>query len=351
MAYKNSELASSLDRPTPVERFVRIIPLRYPLALLIWTIVLGPLSFSIVQYAQSGTLFYFPAPLNAALGSVLFFYGFYSSRYVRLKVLAAESSVSPIVSGGDTRYRSLFGRVTSTRSIAILAVVLEVIAFLSTLQGRVVSINTALDLITQVLIITTFSTLLWEYAAASWGLHMLGESQLRLKSFLEDRFMGARPVGNLSLSLTIAYLGGLLFFFLDTLTFLDLRTTLALFSFFAFYIILLALGIIMFFLPLNSLHKRMQTEKSAHQKEQGLKLSRLLCSNASTSNDGLATIERVQTGITELVQMKDFEITERKLASTPTWPFDIQLLARLITIVLSITAVLLSRIITDYLHI
>lgn len=341
-------MTPSLEKPTPVERFVQIIPLRYPLALLVWTIVLGPLSFGIIQYLQSGTVFYFPAPINAALGSVLFFYGFYSSRYVRLRVLGAESSVSPIVSGGDTSYRSLFGSVTSTRSIAVLALILEVLAFLSTLPGRVVSINTALDLFTQVLIITTFATLLWEYAAASWGLHKLGESQLRLKSFLEDRFMGARPIGNLSLSLTLAYLGGLLFFFLDTLTFLPVTTTPA---FFSFYLVLLALGIIMFFLPLNSLHKRMQTEKSSHQKQLSLKLSRLLNSNASTSNDSQATIENVQKGIGELVQLKDLEIMERRLASTPTWPFDVQLLAKLITIVLSITAVLLSRIITDYLHI
>lgn len=340
-------MTPSLESPTPVEKFVQIIPLEYPLALLIWTIVLGPLSFSIVQYLQSGTLFYFPAPLNAALGSVLFFYGFYSSRYVRLKVLAAESSVSPIISGGDTSYRSLFGRVTSARSIAVLVVVLEALAFLATLPGRVVSINTPLDLFTQVLIITTFATLLWEYAAASWGLHKLGESQLRLKSFLEDRFMGARPIGNLSLSLTLAYLGGLLFFFADTLTFLPVTTTPALFS---FYLILLALGIIMFFLPLNSLHKRMQAEKSAHQKEIGVKLSGLLQSNTTGSSD-TPTIEKVQSRITELVRLKDLEIAERKLSSTPTWPFDIQLLARLITIVLSITAVLLSRIITDYLHI
>lgn len=339
---------SSLERPTPVERFVQIIPLKYPLALLVWTIVLGPLVFGIVQYFQSSSAFYFPAPINAALGSILFFYGFYSSRYVRARVLAAESTVSPIVSGGDSAYRSLFGRVTSTRSIAILAVVLEILAFLATLQGRDVSILTAYNLVTQVLIIAPFATLVWEYASASWGLHRLGQSQLWLKSFLEDRFMGARPIGNLSLSLTLAYLGGLLLFFLDTLTFLHVTTDPYLFS---FYIILLSLGVVMFFLPLNSLHKRMQAEKFSRQRELGVKLSGLLRANTSTTQDRAASIENVQKGITELVQLKDLEITDRKLASIPTWPFDVQLLAKLITIVLSITAVLLSRIITDYLHI
>jgi hypothetical protein len=53
----------------------------------------------------------------------------------------------------------------------------------------------------------------------------------------------------------------------------------------------------------------------------------------------------------QLARMKDLEITEKKLAGTPTWPFDVNLLAKLITIILSVTAVLLSRIITNFLHI
>jgi len=49
--------------------------------------------------------------------------------------------------------------------------------------------------------------------------------------------------------------------------------------------------------------------------------------------------------------MKDLEITERKLASTPTWPFDVQLIVKLITIILSVTAALLARVIINLLRI
>ena len=65
-----------------------------------------------------------------------------------------------------------------------------------------------------------FMTYFWEFAMASWGLHRLGGSFLRLGSFLEDRMMGSKPMGNLALSLTAAYFGGLLLTYLLLSTFL-----------------------------------------------------------------------------------------------------------------------------------
>jgi hypothetical protein len=47
----------------------------------------------------------------------------------------------------------------------------------------------------------------------------------------------------------------------------------------------------------------------------------------------------------------EVEMLDRKIASLPTWPFDIQVVSRFITIVLSVTAVLLARVITNFLHI
>jgi len=55
--------------------------------------------------------------------------------------------------------------------------------------------------------------------------------------------------------------------------------------------------------------------------------------------------------LTEILRIKDLEITERKIANTPTWPFDVQLMVKLITIILSVTAALLARIIINLLRI
>ena len=55
--------------------------------------------------------------------------------------------------------------------------------------------------------------------------------------------------------------------------------------------------------------------------------------------------------LAEILRMKDLGITERKLANTPTWPFDVQLIVKLITIILSVTAALLARVIINLLRI
>ncbi len=108
------------------------------------------------------------------------------------------------------------------------------------------------------------------------------------------------------------------------------------------------MGVVMFFLPLNSLHLKMVAEKTRSQQELNRKFLVMTKTTEVTSTD-VSTNAKNNDAIGQLLRLKEFEITERKLASTPSWPFDVQVLARLITIVLSVTAVLLSRLITDYL--
>ena len=334
------------EKPTPIERFVQLIPIRYPLAALAWVVILGPVSFGLFDYLQNGASpLYFPNPLNAFLGSLLLFYLFIIVRYVRASVASTEASVTEIMVGGEQAYDSIFGRVSNTRSIILLAVILEILAFTSTLPRRSISILSGFDVLTQVILIVAFASLIWEYSVSSWGLHKVGSSHLKLKSFVEDRFMGARTIGNMALSLTTVYLVGLALFFLDTETFLPVFTA----PFELFYLTLLAVGVVLFFLPLNSLHKKMLAEKGDRQRELNGQFLRLKQSNQNNSFDGQASTQSVEEGILELIQLKEFEITERKLANAPTWPFGIQLLAKLVTIILSVTAVLLTRLITDYL--
>lgn len=49
--------------------------------------------------------------------------------------------------------------------------------------------------------------------------------------------------------------------------------------------------------------------------------------------------------IAQLLRLEEIEFLDRKLATAPTWPFDVQLLAKLVTIVLSVTAALAARLI------
>ncbi len=64
-----------------------------------------------------------------------------------------------------------------------------------------------------------------------------------------------------------------------------------------------------------------------------------------------ATLEDVHTQLASLADLQELEMLDRKVASLPTWPFDIQVVSKFVTIVLSVTAVLLSRLTTGFLHI
>lgn len=189
-----------------------------------------------------------------------------------------------------------------------------------------------------------FSTYLWEFAIASLGLHKLGGSSLKLGPFLEDRMMGAKPIGNLALSLTVAYFGGLLLVFLLVSTFLPSSIQgQAIFSTFPL------LGVALFFLPLNSIHARMQAEKRRLQREIGARYPRLNQDPPQSREN--ATLDDVHTRLARLTDLQELEMLDKKLASLPTWPFDVQVVSKFVTIVLSVTAVLLSRLITGILRI
>jgi hypothetical protein len=64
-----------------------------------------------------------------------------------------------------------------------------------------------------------------------------------------------------------------------------------------------------------------------------------------------ASLDDVRTELARLTDLQQLEVLDRKISALPTWPFDIQVVSKFITIVLSVTAVLLSRVITGFLHI
>ncbi len=253
-----SSRMSGPHKPTLIEKFVQLIPVRYPLALLAWVIILDPVGFGLANYLQTGASpFYFPALVNAFFGFLLNLYLFYVVRFLRLRVANSERVISPILSGGEAEYHSVFGRLSSSLPVIVLTLFLEGLTAIATnYLDFSFTIMHVYNQITRVFLLLAFSTLIWEYCVSSWGLHRLGGSRLNLKSFMEDRFMGTRSMGNLALSLTTTYLAGLLLFFLDSATFIKFSL-----EFGSFFLILLGLGVVMFFLPLNSLHAKMQTNK------------------------------------------------------------------------------------------
>src|SRR5215831_4916220 len=252
------------EKATLIERFVGLIPVRYPFAAIVWSFVVGSPIFHLVEYLDHGSTSFSLAP-SALVSDLLFtavpFYVFYVVRYLRLNILNAEPQIVPIMSDGEAAYHSAFRRITSTPPVLILGVVLTLTTIPAVTRSLNLSIQLTYTLVSLFVIAIAVATYVWSYAWSSWGLHKLGESDLKLRSFLEDRTMGANAIGSLALSQTVAYFGGILLVF-----FLFFSYLVSSLSFQALISAFFAVGIIMFFLPLNSLHKKMQAEKLDRQK-------------------------------------------------------------------------------------
>ena len=331
-----------IERPTLIERFVSLIPLPYTLAALIWSAFLpGSPGFYLA------TLTPLPAYLPTTfLNMLLFLYLFLIVRYMRLRIVAAEAPIASRLSRGGQDYHRAFGRVASKAPVILLTagfgtLILAVYATAGLLFTEPLLVG---NTVTVYLASLAFSSYLWVFATASLGLHKLGGPSLKLQSFVEDRMMGAKPMGNLALSLTAAYYGGLLLTLLLFSTFPS--SSLALESLF---IIFLLLGVVLFFLPLNSIHAKMQAEKRKLLREIGARYPHLDLDSSQPRDR--ATQEDLHTGLARLTDLQELEMLDRKAVSLPTWPFDIQVVSKFVTIVLSVTAVLLSRLITGFLHI
>lgn len=335
-----------VKNPTVIERFIGIIPLPYPISAIIWAVILSP-DINTIQHLAMGTAVFSPGQFPTEIaGLLVIFYLFIMVRYMRLKVAAAESQIVPRLTGGNGDYRRAFGRMTLTIPVLFLTAIIGpvLIAYSSsTLPNS--SLLAAIDIICIAVWSLAFSTYLWMFGTASLGLHKLGGSSLRLGSFQEDRMMGAKPLGNLALSLTVAYFGGLLLLIVHEYSGSLASNTILQATTVAF----LPLGVALFFLPLDRIHAKMQAEKRRLLREIGARYPSL---NRDLSQPGgSATIEDVHIKLTKLTELQEVEMLDRKIASLPTWPFDIQVVSKFITIVLSVTGVLLSRVIANFLHI
>lgn len=339
-----------VETPTLVERFISLAHLPYPLAALFWSIVLGSPGYYTLQYLTTRTSTFSIADLPT---ETLFFlvplYLFLAVHYLRMRIVAGEAPIAVSLTGGEEDYHKAFGRMNLALPPVALAFLFGT-PILSLLNGPYYTVGLNVQAIFEILVVyiitLAFSTYAWVFAIASLGLHNLGSSSLKLGSFLEERMMGAKPMGNLALSMTIAYFAGLLIVIVLFAGMLANVTAELLF------LGLIILGIALFILPLNGIHKRMQVEKRRILHEIGARYAQMNQANqANSPTTEKATLDDLNLKLERLNNLQQLEMLDRKASSLPTWPFDIQVVSKFITIVLSVTAVLLSRVITGFLHI
>jgi len=316
------------ELPTLAERFIGLLRLPYPIGCIV--VVGVALVASITQlgliFAESASF-----QLNAIVGSMLLVYALYAPRFMREKVLQTDRAISGLLPNGGQEYHMLFGRISAYRPQLILFILFWVFTFFSFSADPFrflvdnISYSSVLSL--------GISSTLWTYYSALRGIHKMGAVSLNLRPYFTDALLGLRPIGSLALYLAGAYFAALSLGVLNTLAF---PTPLS--GYIALGVMTL-LGFVFFFLPLIRLHRRMLLQKKLERSKIAEKMA------------GIFREDNESNEQTEMTRMFRLDMMERKISSIASWPFDIQIIGRLLVLVLSVTTVLIARVIAFYLKI
>ena len=254
-------------------------------------------------------------------------YAFYGIRHMRLKIAKTMPELNQVALDGAPTMDKIFGSISKLLPTIILAAFFAAISILS-FPGQTQHVVGVLSLIVKVVGFTVsmfaYGTFVWMYVSSIRGLYRIGGERLRFVSFYEDKHMGMKSLGSVSLSLAwIYFLGiGLVFF---SFTPLPLPLLTALFG-------LMTLGVILFFLPLNEVHIKMKKEKRTIEKALNKRLRQVvesLESNKENSNE-----------VTDLVA---FQIMEQKVTKISEWPFDTVTLSWFSAIVITVVGTIVTR--------
>lgn len=289
------------------------------------TYVAGGLSPSLILIALYGLLIYFPLILGSLAASV----------YVRNKMVTLEAHAISMVEDPTAAGESL-APLSKTSPIAILAVGIFAIFVLPYLMDPsfVTSIRTlSAAIVIQIpwlLAVWTMSTALWVLGYSTIGVYRIGKLPMKLKPFTMDRTLGLKPFAATCLRLTAIYYGLVLFTIVTDLespippVYMAIRT-----------LGFIALGLAFFFLPLVNLHAKLVHAKAERLAWINGRYSRTMEKVEAAADGPLdADIQRDLLAIDKI---------QRDIQSIRTWPVDTSSLARLLTILLSVTAILVSR--------
>jgi hypothetical protein len=184
-------------------------------------------------------------------------------------------------------------------------------------------------------------TFIWVYFSSIRGLHELGKESLKLKSFREDKTLGARPIGVLSLSFASIYIVGIGLAVFMVIIILPEASSLLYSSLLAFLILI---GIAFFFLPLNTVHKRMLEAKHLEQeilRQQYTKVHERTKASESPQQEVSEALDRLTKIIT-------IDVTKAEVEAIPTWPVDAPILSRLVTLIFSIIGIIIANYLMNF---
>ncbi len=274
------------------------------------------------------------------------FYMFYLIRYMRLRVLETEKEIIPLCPEGEENFHKAFGRLSRPVGQILAMLVIGIIAIFY--FWRLFSFSDFFHLAfatgTVFLFSVAWGSVFWIYLSSLTGVHDLGRNPLRLKSCYDDAMLGLRPLGSLSLQLTIVYLSISGLGALATAFFADAVSIILLSSF-------TVLGVALFFLSLTSIHRLMLQEKDREHALIRRELSNLVRKpKHQVSNSLNTTLADLEGLLMDFRDLLAFDLSERKVMSVPSWPVDSRILSQLALVTFSVTASIIAQIIIVALH-
>ncbi len=180
------------------------------------------------------------------------------------------------------------------------------------------------------------NTFVWVLAVSLYTIFRIGRFELKLRPFTEDRSLGLKPLGRLSLKLT-----GLYVLFLAIIVLPNVLAGFLALPILGLFGAMSLLALALFFLPLLPLRRKLWETKGELLRRIGPRYTRVF--------------ERIDAAPTEPVSQADvneltaIEKIQRDVQEIYTWPFDTGAVVRLSVIVFSVTAIVSARIIASLL--
>ena len=197
------------------------------------------------------------------------------------------------------------------------------------------------------IIVVAFMIFIWTYFTSIKGLFDLGRNRIRLKSFRENKMLGVRPFGTLSLSFSYTYFFSLALIILAALTLSPNTPTLLYLSFIT---VLIILGIIFFIIPLYTIHIKMIQYKKQEQESFQAEIGKVIgISSKIKDRQNNDAIFEIRDALSNLTNIMTIDVTKKEIESIPTWPLDASIMGKLMGIILTVVATLLGNYIMRFL--
>ncbi len=290
--------------------------------------------FAVGQFGQ-------PLPLGqglavAGLYTIFLTLTLYFVRYMRLGLLEVEKGVVRLLpSFTEEEYHRTFGGVANVGNVKY--VVLMAIGFSIIYVPPRLARDTRPFLIFSDVVMIPLGFLvigagLWVYLRSLWGVYRFGSRPLQLVPFYQERMLGLHPIGHMTLSFGVVYL------ILDTLALAAGVLTADLLDLLILSGLLVLLAVMLFF-PVYGMHQKMREVKANERAVLRAKVAEIA---ASSEDGGRKNEEAAMNDVRYLLVYRTLSAEAGKI---PTWPFETGRLERFLAVFLSVTAIILARLI------